>query len=105
LELRSPGPTIIPPSAVWRARLIGGLNAAAEANRLTVLSAPAGFGKSVLLAQWVASRPALPVAWFSLSGPDNDATTLLDQLAALPEITLVIDDVDVLNAAVTARLA
>jgi LuxR family maltose regulon positive regulatory protein len=39
---------------------------------LTVVSAPAGFGKTTLLAQWI--RVArLPVAWVSLDKNDNDA--------------------------------
>ncbi|HEX4715323.1 MAG TPA: hypothetical protein VH164_10380, partial [Ktedonobacteraceae bacterium] len=43
---------------------------------LTLLSAPAGFGKTTLVAQWVAARRALPdfppVAWVSLEAADND---------------------------------
>jgi LuxR family maltose regulon positive regulatory protein len=41
---------------------------------LAVVSAPAGFGKSTLLADWLAERPgdALAVAWVSLDERDND---------------------------------
>ncbi len=41
---------------------------------LTLVSAPAGFGKSTLVAAWVQSRPAeIPqVAWVSLDEGDND---------------------------------
>jgi LuxR family maltose regulon positive regulatory protein len=38
---------------------------------LTLVSAPAGFGKTTVLAQWVA-QAELPVAWLSLDAGDND---------------------------------
>jgi len=44
--------------------------------KLTLLSAPAGFGKTTLVSQWVADRSARshlpPVAWVSLDAGDND---------------------------------
>jgi LuxR family maltose regulon positive regulatory protein len=48
---------------------------------LTLLSAPAGFGKTTLLAQWYAES-ALPVAWLSLEPEDNDPTRFLSYLIA-----------------------
>ncbi|GHO90093.1 LuxR family transcriptional regulator [Reticulibacter mediterranei] len=43
---------------------------------LTLLQAPAGFGKTTLVAQWIASRHADPtfpaVSWISLEASDND---------------------------------
>ncbi|MBE7384639.1 MAG: helix-turn-helix transcriptional regulator [Leptolyngbya sp. SIO1E4] len=39
---------------------------------LTLVSAPAGFGKTTLLAEWVAAVPTRPVAWVSLDQSDND---------------------------------
>lgn len=49
----------------------------------TVLSvvAPAGFGKSTLLRQWVDSDPR-PGAWLTLDDDDNDPVVLLTYLAA-----------------------
>ena len=41
------------------------------ARGLTVVCAPAGYGKSVLLADW-ARRGQQPVAWLSLDAGDND---------------------------------
>ncbi len=41
------------------------------ARSLTLLVAPPGFGKSTLLAQWLASR-GQPAAWLSLDAADND---------------------------------
>ena len=41
---------------------------------LTLVSAPAGFGKTTLLAEWLAtSGRGARVAWVSLDGRDNDA--------------------------------
>ncbi|MEO0407435.1 MAG: LuxR C-terminal-related transcriptional regulator [Cyanobacteria bacterium P01_A01_bin.135] len=40
--------------------------------KLTLISAPAGFGKTTLLAEWVAASPMRSVAWVSLDQSDND---------------------------------
>ena len=49
--------------------------------RLTLLSAPAGYGKSTLLSDWVAqARQA--VAWLSLDEADNDPVRFLHYLVA-----------------------
>jgi len=39
--------------------------------KLTLISAPAGFGKTTLLVDWV-HRHKIPVAWFSVDKADND---------------------------------
>ncbi|MCW2757519.1 MAG: ATP-dependent transcriptional regulator, MalT-like, LuxR family [Nocardioidaceae bacterium] len=57
---------------VPRPRLTERLGAGAEA-RLMLVSAPAGFGKTTLLAAWLTGRPA--VAWLSLDRNDNDPAT------------------------------
>jgi len=56
-------------------------------HRLTLVSAPAGFGKTTLVSEWAASvgaRPASPrqVAWLSLDEGDNDPTRFLAYLSA-----------------------
>ena len=44
------------------------------ATKLTLVSAPAGFGKTTALAEWLASAPdrRLHTAWLSLDASDND---------------------------------
>ncbi|MEM9219226.1 MAG: LuxR C-terminal-related transcriptional regulator [Cyanobacteria bacterium P01_F01_bin.150] len=39
--------------------------------KLTLVSAPAGFGKTTLLAEWIATVPAKSAAWVSLDQGDN----------------------------------
>ena len=48
---------------------------------LTLVSAPAGFGKTTLLAQWLA-QSAMPAAWLSLEAEDNDPMRFLSYLIA-----------------------
>jgi LuxR family transcriptional regulator, maltose regulon positive regulatory protein len=63
-----------PPStgrAVHRARLHDVLDAALPHTRLILVSAPAGYGKTTLLAEWVHTSE-VPAAWFSLEPDDND---------------------------------
>ena len=55
---------------VARPRLVERLNRGAGA-ALTLVSAPAGFGKTTLLADWLAG--GRPAAWLSLDERDNDA--------------------------------
>ena len=54
---------------VSRPRLI---NRIYPKRKLTLVCAPAGFGKTTLLAEWVAAVPTRPVAWVSLDQSDND---------------------------------
>ena len=58
------------PGSVPRRRLLDRLGDGLT-RRLTVVSAPAGFGKTVLLAEW-ARHAVTPVAWLSLDTGDND---------------------------------
>ena len=61
------------PDLVQRARLIERLDSGFE-RKLTLVSAPAGSGKTTVLAEWVAATPAgeRRVAWVSLDQSDND---------------------------------
>ncbi len=61
------------PGLVSRPRLIERLDQGIE-HKLILVSAPAGFGKTTVLAEWVAATPASerPAAWVSLDQSDND---------------------------------
>jgi LuxR family maltose regulon positive regulatory protein len=62
------------------------LDAAVE-GKSTLVQAPAGFGKSMLLRQWVANHKGAPLAWLSLDARDEDggrlATRLVGALSVL----------------------
>ncbi len=68
-KLHAPQPQI---GVVHRPRLAERLGRGA-ASKLTLVSAPPGFGKSTLVADWIATRPVTePAAWLSLDPDDND---------------------------------
>jgi LuxR family maltose regulon positive regulatory protein len=80
-----PGPVqagsapVVPPSAVVpRTRLLDRLDAAADA-RVISLSAPGGYGKSTLVAQWTQRQPRR-VIWLALP-VGTDAVMLAERLA------------------------
>jgi LuxR family maltose regulon positive regulatory protein len=75
-KLRIPPP---PRHLVSRSRLIGTLGEAIFDHKLTLVSAPAGYGKTTLLADW-ARRSDLPVAWLSLGSDDNEFERFLRYL-------------------------
>ena len=81
---------------VFRPRLIEQLNDGLYQNenfghKLTLISAPAGFGKTTLASEWVAelrqhtiqrSKQHLRIAWLSLDDSDNDPSTFLTYFVA-----------------------
>ena len=75
----------VPPprtKVVLRPNLILRLSEGLSASRkLTLISAPAGFGKTTLISEWVATCKR-PVAWLSLDKGDNDPTCFLMYLVA-----------------------
>ena len=73
---------IPPPRAkvVLRRRLIETLNEDSQ-RKLILISAPAGFGKTTLLSEWVAGC-GRSVAWLSLDEGDNELTRFLTYLVA-----------------------
>ncbi len=76
---------------IVRSRLIEQLNAGLR-RKLTLVSAPAGFGKTTLVSEWCAGCER-PVAWLSLDEGDNDATRFLTYfVAALRTITPTIGE-------------
>lgn len=64
-------PPDVPPVAVARDRLVSLLDPAVQ-RRVTVVVAPPGSGKTVLLSQWAAAHPRRRVRWLSLEAEDND---------------------------------
>ncbi|MBK9943831.1 MAG: helix-turn-helix transcriptional regulator [Kouleothrix sp.] len=79
------------PNVVARPRLVERLHEGRQ-RRLTLISAPAGFGKTTLVSEWIASLSAEPyqtdqthsfnLAWLSLDEADNDPTRFLTYLVA-----------------------
>src|SRR5919206_3542263 len=82
--------TMLPPPRprrrlVQRTRLTDRLRAdGGEGPRLVLVAAPAGFGKTTLLAQWLAAaeRSQRRVAWLALDPGDADLRLFLTHLAA-----------------------
>jgi LuxR family maltose regulon positive regulatory protein len=73
----------------WRPNLIARLRLTERlerepARKLTLISAPAGFGKTTLLVEWLRERSdgEWSVAWLSLDEGDNDPVRFLSYLVA-----------------------
>ncbi len=73
---------------VVRHGLLGRLDTIDEP--MVALLAPAGYGKSTLLAQW-AERTRRPVAWLSADERDNDPATLVRGVAAALDRAIGLD--------------
>lgn len=69
------------PRALRRERLVDALERNIPDYKLIQVSAPAGYGKTTLLAQW-ASSSRYPIAWVSIGDEDNDVERLLRDLSA-----------------------
>jgi LuxR family maltose regulon positive regulatory protein len=104
-------PPLIRPDVVWRERLVNELVAPRPENVVAVV-APAGYGKTTLLAQWRA-REVRPVAWVSLTAADADSRVLLgaiirslDAAIGLPSAVLdLLDSSASVLSTVVPRLA
>ena len=76
---------------IQRSRLIVQLNACLD-RRLTLISAPAGFGKTTLVAEWAAEY-AGQSAWLTLDEGDNDPVRFFNYfIAALQAIDTSLGD-------------
>jgi LuxR family maltose regulon positive regulatory protein len=83
LYIPPPRPNLVP-----RPRLVEQMNEGLRLGRkLTLITAPAGFGKTTLLSEWAAGLDR-PVAWLSLDESDSDprraSAYLVAALRALP---------------------
>src|SRR5918998_4772321 len=74
-------PSRVRPKLVARPRLTEGLDRE-PGRKLTLISAPAGFGKTTLLGKWLKDREGEEgsVAWLSLDEGDNDPVRFLSYL-------------------------
>ena len=68
------------PKVVLRPRLIERMNEGLH-RKLTLISAPAGFGKTTLVSEWITGCER-PTAWLSLDEGDNDPTRFLAYLVS-----------------------
>ena len=75
-----------PTRADWlhRQRLIDRIRDARD-HPVTLIAAPAGYGKTVLVAQWLAESQPPRVAWVSLDAGDNDPNRLWTHVTAALE--------------------
>jgi LuxR family maltose regulon positive regulatory protein len=93
----APLPVVSPPGAgqaVVRTALLNRLRGAADDTIATIV-APAGYGKTTLLAQW-AERTRRQVLWVDLEPEDDDAEIVEARLGAVadePGLLVLVDDV------------
>jgi LuxR family maltose regulon positive regulatory protein len=83
-------PPLIAQDILPRPHLLDHLRQVVASQRLTLISAPAGYGKTTLLALLSAPdpEPSLPLAWLSLDDEDNDFNRfLLALIAALQRLS------------------
>lgn len=103
----------VKPNLVTRSHLLTRLNQGLT-KKIILVSAPAGFGKTTLLVDWL-NQVAPPAAWLALDEDDNDFARFITYLAAaVQELDPTLDNtaVDLLqapqptlkNAALTALL-
>ena len=93
-KLRVP---VVRPGSVPRSPLLKRLQAS-DAHSFVVVLAPAGYGKTTMLAQW-AARDGRPFAWVSIDGDDNDPVVLTRSVAAALSHAQLVDS----SAAPTIR--
>ncbi len=73
-------PPRLGPDRLERQRLLARLDQGLT-GQFTLVAAPAGYGKTTLLAQWIRYQD-LPSAWLALDEGDNEPSLLLEELAA-----------------------
>ena len=93
------------PQLVARPRVAERLDATLDAgNRLTLVSAPAGFGKTTLLGEWL-TQSDTRFGWLSLDEGDNDLTRFVAHLVAALQSAGLDVDAAVLESLSTAPAA
>lgn len=71
LHIPSPGKQLVQRSQLFE-KLNEGLN-----RKLILISAPAGFGKTTMLSEWI-HHNNIPAAWFSIDSQENDTDVFLE---------------------------
>ena len=85
---------LIRPNLVPRPHLVEQLKRKLDlGSKVTLLSAPAGFGKTTLVTSWL-DQFELKTAWLSLDEGDNDPTRFISYLFA----ALITSDIDINNS-------
>ncbi len=79
---------------VSRSRLMKQFPPINKQPKLTLLVAPAGYGKSTLLAQLIKKRGVHSVAWLGLDDSDNNLDTFLDYLWAAFQNSTSLEDIE-----------
>src|SRR6266571_2355009 len=81
-----PSTKLVPPrsarATLRREPLLARLRQAVEVRPLTLVSAPAGFGKTTLLAELKRDPGALPMAWLSIDEDDQDPARFMRAVVA-----------------------
>jgi LuxR family maltose regulon positive regulatory protein len=75
-------PPLLREDVLPRKRLLDDLRSRLDSHPLTLISAPAGYGKTTVLAALSPTYPELPLAWLSLDEEDNDPVRFLTALIA-----------------------
>jgi LuxR family maltose regulon positive regulatory protein len=75
-------PPLLREDVIPRQLLLDDLRSRLDSHALTLLSAPAGYGKTTLLAALPVTYPDLSIAWLSLDEEDNDPVRFLSALVA-----------------------
>jgi LuxR family maltose regulon positive regulatory protein len=84
MTIETPAKVMAPqatPFSVFRSDLVRRLDDAVR-SKVTLLVAPPGYGKSMLLAQWAAASARRRVAWLTLDATDGNAVTFARSLIA-----------------------
>ena len=92
------GRPILPGHALDRPRLVDRIDAGTR-GRVTLVVAPAGYGKSVAVGQWRSAATDRTVAWVDLRRHDDDAVSLARSMWSALESALPEDLLDTLSSA------
>ena len=76
-----------------RKRLVEKINQGIK-NKVTLITAPAGFGKTTLVTEWIHQAP-LPICWYSIDANDNDLIIFVSYMrAALQTLNINLGDLN-----------